>query len=223
MGNYLADRRIALGLTQKEVAESVGVTEATVSRWESGTIANMRRDKIKLLAKALDSTPNFIMTGEGDPSPSPEPQEKGKKNDMFRGARDMIDNWNAERVYRDAIHFRKPEAEKTIEKLYSYFQFEVFQFDEDAVEGMVTIATYGSEKGFRVPEYKIEDQKDMAAHLIEIVGYMPENTPTESSLKLQTLLLLLNASGVNKTLAYVEGLMENTQYHVKMKLYDIEK
>ena len=63
MGNYLADRRKALGLTQKEIAELVDVSEATVSRWESGEIANMRRDRIAAYAKALKTTPSFIMTG----------------------------------------------------------------------------------------------------------------------------------------------------------------
>lgn len=71
MGNYLTDRRLELGYTQKEIAEMVGVTEATISRWESGIIANMRRDKIKLLADALRTTPNFIMTGEQESSPLP--------------------------------------------------------------------------------------------------------------------------------------------------------
>ncbi len=64
MGNYLADRRKNLGLTQKDVASFVGVSEGTVSRWESGEIANMKRDKINLYAKALKTTPSFIMTGE---------------------------------------------------------------------------------------------------------------------------------------------------------------
>ena len=64
MGNYLADRRKALGLTQKEIAELVDVSEATVSRWESGEIANMRRDRIAAYAKALKTTPSFIMTGD---------------------------------------------------------------------------------------------------------------------------------------------------------------
>lgn len=64
MGNYLSDRRKSLGLTQKEVAELVEVSEATVSRWESGEIANMRRDRIAAYAKALRTTPGFIMTGE---------------------------------------------------------------------------------------------------------------------------------------------------------------
>lgn len=72
MGNYLADRRTALGLTQLEIANKVGVSEATISRWESGTIANMRRDRIKLYAEALQTTPSFIMDGcSTDSSPAP--------------------------------------------------------------------------------------------------------------------------------------------------------
>ncbi len=64
LGNYLSDRRKELGLTQKEIADMVGVSEGTVSRWESGSIANMRRDRINLYAKALKVRPTFIMTGE---------------------------------------------------------------------------------------------------------------------------------------------------------------
>ena len=64
MGSYLSDRRKALGLTMKQVAELVGVSEATISRWESGQIANMKRDKISAYAKALRVKPAFIMTGE---------------------------------------------------------------------------------------------------------------------------------------------------------------
>ena len=66
MENYLAERRKSLGLTQKEIAIAVGVSEATVSRWESGEIANMRRDRIAAYATALKTTPSFIMTGEDD-------------------------------------------------------------------------------------------------------------------------------------------------------------
>jgi len=67
MGNYLADRRKALNLTQKEVAERIGVSEGTVSRWEGGQIANMRRDRIAAYADVLKTSTNFIMTGEADP------------------------------------------------------------------------------------------------------------------------------------------------------------
>lgn len=64
MSNYLAERRKQLGYTQKEIASMVNVSEATVSRWESGEIANMRRDRINVYAKALKVDPSFIMTGE---------------------------------------------------------------------------------------------------------------------------------------------------------------
>lgn len=56
----IKQRRIELNLTQKEVADKVGVSEATVSRWESGNIANMGRDKIALLSKALEISPSTI-------------------------------------------------------------------------------------------------------------------------------------------------------------------
>ncbi len=64
MENYLAKRRKKLNLTQKEIAQAVGVSEGTVSRWESGEIANMRRDRIALYAKILRTTSDFIMFGE---------------------------------------------------------------------------------------------------------------------------------------------------------------
>lgn len=61
MEGYLSARRKELGKTQKEVADYVGVAEATVSRWESGNIANMRRDKIQKYAEILETTPSKIM------------------------------------------------------------------------------------------------------------------------------------------------------------------
>jgi transcriptional regulator with XRE-family HTH domain len=70
--NILKQRRLELGLTLLDVAKKVGVSEATVSRWESGEIENMRRDKIALLAKALDLNPSVIMGWEKSPSPEEE-------------------------------------------------------------------------------------------------------------------------------------------------------
>lgn len=57
----LRERRKQLGLSMKEVANIVGVTEATISRWETGDISNMKRDKIALYAKALEVSPSEIM------------------------------------------------------------------------------------------------------------------------------------------------------------------
>jgi transcriptional regulator with XRE-family HTH domain len=54
-------KRLEMGLTMKELADRVGVSEGTVSRWESGNIENMRRDKIALLANVLGTTPAVLM------------------------------------------------------------------------------------------------------------------------------------------------------------------
>ena len=59
--NIIKNRRLKLGLTMKQLADRVGVSEGTVSRWESGDIENMRRDKIVALSKALNISPALIM------------------------------------------------------------------------------------------------------------------------------------------------------------------
>lgn len=64
MKNIIKERRTELGLTMKELSDLVGVSEATISRWESGNIANMRRDRIAALASALMLSPIDIMSGD---------------------------------------------------------------------------------------------------------------------------------------------------------------
>lgn len=65
----LKNRRLELGLTLEEVANAVGVSKATVQRWESGNIANMRRDRIGLLSKILRVSPLFVMGWEEEAVP----------------------------------------------------------------------------------------------------------------------------------------------------------
>lgn len=57
-------RRLELDMTMKELAQKVGVSEGTISRWESGDIANMKRDKIAALARALEVPPAVLMDWE---------------------------------------------------------------------------------------------------------------------------------------------------------------
>lgn len=59
--DLIKNRRLELGLTLEEVGNIVGVSKATVLRWESGEIQNMRREKIAKLAQALVTTPEYLM------------------------------------------------------------------------------------------------------------------------------------------------------------------
>lgn len=67
VNEILKERRIEMNMTMLDVAKKVGVSEGTISRWESGDIANMKRDKIAALAKALSISPGVIMGWEEPP------------------------------------------------------------------------------------------------------------------------------------------------------------
>ena len=57
-------RRKEKNMTLKDVAVAVGVSEGTVSRWESGDIKNMRRDNIEKLSRLLDIPPSVLLDWE---------------------------------------------------------------------------------------------------------------------------------------------------------------
>ena len=68
MAKRIKELRLAHGLTLEQVANEVGVGKSTVRKWETGIIANMRRDKIASLAKALHTTPAYLMGWTDEPS-----------------------------------------------------------------------------------------------------------------------------------------------------------
>ena len=63
------------GLTLEQVADVVGVGKSTVRKWETGMIANMKRDKIADLAKALGTTPAYLMGWEENEEEKDSPSE----------------------------------------------------------------------------------------------------------------------------------------------------
>ena len=60
-------RRLEEGLSVDEVADKLGVSRATIYRYESAEIANMGIDKLEPLAKALNTTPAYLMGWTDDP------------------------------------------------------------------------------------------------------------------------------------------------------------
>lgn len=73
MAQRIKELRKEKGLTLEQVADIVGVGKSTVRKWETGMIANMKRDKIASLAKALGTTPEYLMGWEEKKS-SPDEQ-----------------------------------------------------------------------------------------------------------------------------------------------------
>ncbi len=54
-------RRKELGLTLAELAEMVGLRDATIQRYESGEIPNIKKETVMKLAVALKCSPGYIM------------------------------------------------------------------------------------------------------------------------------------------------------------------
>ena len=89
MAQRIKELRKEKKLTLEQVADVVGVGKSTVRKWETGMIANMKRDKIALLAKALGTTPAYLMgwkEAEKEVSPSDPTLTEGEKMmlELFR-------------------------------------------------------------------------------------------------------------------------------------------
>ena len=64
IGEMIRNRRKELDKTQDDIARAVGVTKATVSRWESGDIHKMKRTMIRDLARELQLDPMLFFRRE---------------------------------------------------------------------------------------------------------------------------------------------------------------
>lgn len=63
IGTIIYNRRKELKLTLEEIGDYVGVGKSTVKKWESGFIANIKRDKIAKLAEILQLNPVTFING----------------------------------------------------------------------------------------------------------------------------------------------------------------
>ena len=64
IGEKIKFLRMRQGMTLEELGLKVGVGKSTVRKWETGQIANMRRDKIASLADALNVSRSYLMGWE---------------------------------------------------------------------------------------------------------------------------------------------------------------
>lgn len=61
INEIIKQRRIELGLTLKDIAKALNISESTVSRYESNEIQNMGIDKIEALSRILKCSPGYLM------------------------------------------------------------------------------------------------------------------------------------------------------------------
>lgn len=61
IGKRIKERRLDVGISADELAEKIGVSRATMFRYENGDIDGINVKKLIPIAKALRTTPTYLM------------------------------------------------------------------------------------------------------------------------------------------------------------------
>lgn len=70
IGERIKQRREELGIGQTQLAERIGSSKQNLYKYENGIISNIPSDKIEAIAKALYTTPAYLMGWSDDPTPN---------------------------------------------------------------------------------------------------------------------------------------------------------
>ena len=81
-GERIREARLSAGLTQRELAEKIGVKFSAIHKYETGKIVNLKRETIEALATALSVKPSWLMCLDDESGFVIEPYEKWVEADM---------------------------------------------------------------------------------------------------------------------------------------------
>lgn len=155
IGQKIKTLREEKGMTLEELGNKVGVGKSTVRKWETGMIANMRRDKIAKVASALETSPAYLMGWEqidsnfcGKEAPK-EIYDKSKNNvsKFHREHKELLDIYeklsssNQKRVFtysKNLLMNQQMEEELTVQAAHERTDIEVTdemrQHDDDIMD-----------------------------------------------------------------------------------------
>ena len=66
MAERIKERRIALKLTQEELANKLGLQKSAIAKYENGRVKNIKRTTILKMADLLECSPSYLMDIEED-------------------------------------------------------------------------------------------------------------------------------------------------------------
>lgn len=66
MAERIKERRLALGLTQEDLGNRIGLQKSAIAKYENGRVENVKRSIIQRMAAALECTPSYLLGFEDD-------------------------------------------------------------------------------------------------------------------------------------------------------------
>lgn len=71
IGNIIRRERIKCGLSQEELAKSIGSTKQAIYKYESGIVSNIPMDKVEIIANRLGVTPSYLTGWQDEDEENP--------------------------------------------------------------------------------------------------------------------------------------------------------
>ena len=183
MGEKIKFLRIENDMTLEELGNKVGVGKSTVRKWETGMIANMKRDKILKVAEALNTSPAYLMGWDNNVRPIENGTKEKKKgvsiNVLGRVAagipieaiEDIIDTEQiSEDLDATGDFFALKVHGASMEPKFSEGDVVIVRQQEDAESGDIVIATVNGDEATCKRLRKLRDG-------IELISNNPSYAP----------------------------------------------
>lgn len=61
MSDRIKERRMAMGMTQEELGEKLGLQKSAIAKYENGRVENIKRTVIKQMADVLECSPSYLL------------------------------------------------------------------------------------------------------------------------------------------------------------------
>lgn len=68
MKDRIRERRLALGMTQEELADRLGLQKSAIAKYENGRVENIKRSVIQKMASVLECTPAYLLCLDDEPT-----------------------------------------------------------------------------------------------------------------------------------------------------------
>ena len=101
IGKRIKERRLHLKLSAEELAPMVGLSAATIYRYENGEIKKVNTNKLSPFAKALNTSEAYLMGWVDSPNVEVEAE-------------------NADTKYLDTLYISRPSGDMQVDELRKY-------------------------------------------------------------------------------------------------------